>query len=192
MSDHDLVARPGPRTRRSLPRPIDWRVRFIAALRDGQRVERACAAAMITPSFAYQQRCSDPAFRCEWNQARADAPRPEWQRTFLRVLAEQQNVRRAIAAAGRAPSYVYRVRAEDPEFRACWDEALAAHRRRPEWQAVFLSTLAETKHITRARLAAGVASSLVYRVRAKDPEFRARWEQAISNLLPPDNEPQTP
>ena len=108
------------------------------------------------------------------------------------MLAEQQSVRHAIAAAGRAPSYVYRVRAEDPEFRARWDEALAGERRRPEWQAVFLSTLAETKHITRARLAAGVASSLVYRVRAKDPEFRARWEQAINGPLPPDNDPQTP
>ncbi len=162
MSDHGSVARSGPRLRRRLPRPIDWRARFIAALRDGERVERACAAATITPSFAYQQRCADPAFRRAWDQARADSPRPEWQRTFLRVLAEQQSVRHAIAAAGRAPSYVYRVRAEDPEFRARWDEALAGERRRPEWQAVFLSTLAETKHITRARLAAGVASSLVY------------------------------
>lgn len=190
MSDHGSVARSGPRLRRRLPRPIDWRARFIAALRDGERVERACAAATITPSFAYQQRCADPAFRRAWDQARADSPRPEWQRTFLRVLAEQQSVRHAIAAAGRAPSYVYRVRAEDSEFRARWDEALAGERRRPEWQAVFLSTLAETKHITRARLAAGVASSLVYRVRAQDPEFRARWEQAINGLLPPDNDPK--
>jgi len=136
--------------------------RFIAALRDGERVERACAAAMISSSFAYQQRRSDPAFRLEWNQARADAPRSEWQRTFLRVLAEQQNVSRAIAAATRVPSYVYRIRAQDREFRARWDQALTAPRQRPAWQAVFLSALAETKHITRARLAAGVASSLVY------------------------------
>lgn len=92
--------------------------RFIAALRDGERVERACAAAMISSSFAYQQPRSDPAFRLEWNQVRADAPRSEWQRTFLRVLAEQQNVSRAIAAATRVPSYVYRIRAQDREFRA--------------------------------------------------------------------------
>ena len=162
MSDRGFVARPGPRARRRLPRPTDWRARFIAALRDGERVERACAAAMISSSFAYQQRRSDPAFRLEWNQARADAPRSEWQRTFLRVLAEQQNVSRAIAAATRVPSYVYRIRAQDREFRARWDQALTAPRQRPAWQAVFLSALAETKHITRARLAAGVASSLVY------------------------------
>ena len=116
MSDRGFVARPGPRARRRLPRPTDWRARFIAALRDGERVERACATAMISSSFAYQQRRSDPAFRLEWNQARADAPRSEWQRTFLRVLAEQQNVSRAIAAATRVPSYVYRIRAQDREF----------------------------------------------------------------------------
>jgi len=27
-------------------------------------------------------------------------------------------------------------------------------------------------------------------VRAKDPEFRARWEQAINGVLPPDNDPK--
>lgn len=192
MSDRGFVARPGPRARRRLPRPTDWRARFIAALRDGERVERACATAMISSSFAYQQRRSDPAFRLEWNQARADAPRSEWQRTFLRVLAEQQNVSRAIAAATRVPSYVYRVRALDAEFRALWDEALAVPRQRPAWQAVFLSALAETKHITRARLAAGVASSLVYRVRAQNREFRARWDQALNGLPSSDIDPRTP
>ena len=92
--------------------------RFITALRDGERVEHACATASISLSYAYQQRRSDPAFRSEWNKTRAEAPQPEWQRTFLRVLAEQQNISHAIAAAGRAPSYVYRIRAQDREFRA--------------------------------------------------------------------------
>jgi hypothetical protein len=53
----------------------------------------------------------------------------------------------------------------------------------PHWQAVrrFLPTHG-----------CGGYRAFLSGVRAKNPEFRARWEQAINGPLPPDNDPQTP
>ena len=48
-----------------------------------------------------------------------------WRAYFLAALVETSNITKAAAAAGVAPSRAYRVRQDDPEFRALWMGALA-------------------------------------------------------------------
>lgn len=47
-----------------------------------------------------------------------------WRTHFLQALAETSNVTQSAAAAGVAPSRAYKVRREDPDFKAQWVEAL--------------------------------------------------------------------
>ena len=48
-----------------------------------------------------------------------------WRAYFLAALVETSNITKAAAAAGIAPSRAYRVRQDDPEFRALWMGAQA-------------------------------------------------------------------
>lgn len=48
-----------------------------------------------------------------------------WRAYFLAALVETSNITKAAAAAGVTPSRAYRVRQDDPEFRALWMGALA-------------------------------------------------------------------
>lgn len=48
-----------------------------------------------------------------------------WRAYFLAALVETSNITKAAAAAGITPSRAYRVRQDDPEFRALWMGALA-------------------------------------------------------------------
>ena len=47
-----------------------------------------------------------------------------WKFVFLEMLAETSNVTRAAEACGALPSYVYKHRREDPDFRRKWSAAL--------------------------------------------------------------------
>ena len=49
---------------------------------------------------------------------------PRWKNYFLEKLAETSNVSEACRACGAEPSYAYRHRRKDPEFRRDWGEAL--------------------------------------------------------------------
>lgn len=48
-----------------------------------------------------------------------------WRTYFLAALVETSNITKAAEAAGITPSRAYRVRQDDPEFRAQWMGALA-------------------------------------------------------------------
>lgn len=58
-------------------------------------------------------------------QGRETALNRHWRAYFLAALVETSNITKAAAAAGVTPSRAYRVRQEDPEFRALWMGALA-------------------------------------------------------------------
>lgn len=48
---------------------------------------------------------------------------PGWQARFVTAFRERGLVRYACEAAGVSKQHAYKVRAEDPSFRAAWDEA---------------------------------------------------------------------
>ena len=58
-------------------------------------------------------------------QARDATLTRHWRAYFLAALVETSNITKAAAAAGITPSRAYRVRQDDPEFRALWMGALA-------------------------------------------------------------------
>lgn len=58
-------------------------------------------------------------------QGRETALNRHWRAYFLAALVETSNITKAAAAAGVTASRAYRVRQEDPEFRALWMGALA-------------------------------------------------------------------
>jgi len=58
-------------------------------------------------------------------QGRDAALNRHWRAYFLAALVETSNITKAAAAAGITPSRAYRVRQDDPEFRALWMGALA-------------------------------------------------------------------
>lgn len=57
--------------------------------------------------------------------AREGSLSKHWRTYFLAALVETSNITKAARAAGVAPSRAYRVRQDDPEFRAQWLIALA-------------------------------------------------------------------
>lgn len=56
-------------------------------------------------------------------------------------------------------------------------QTIAGKRRR------FLAVLADTANVSRAARDAGLASSTVYRMRAKNDKFRIGWDEAIASAL---------
>ena len=52
----------------------------------------------------------------------------------------------------------------------------------PEQREAFLLNLADTGNVTKSALNAGIAKSIVYRMRKDDREFAARWEEALAVL----------
>lgn len=56
--------------------------------------------------------------------------------------------------------------------------ARAKQRRRP-WMQAFLAVLAETGNVTRSAEAAKVQRKSAYRARDRDPDFAARWNDAL-------------
>ena len=55
-----------------------------------------------------------------------------------------------------------------------------ARARKGRWPALFLRTLARTPSISFAAKAAGVGRRTVYDLRERDPDFAARWDDALS------------
>jgi hypothetical protein len=61
------------------------------------------------------------------------------------------------------------------------DEAVA--RRIAKWQNKFIDALGKTPSVTHACLAAGINRTRAYEHRKKNPEFAARWEDALGRSI---------
>jgi hypothetical protein len=57
--------------------------------------------------------------------------------------------------------------------------AALAQRATPKKRAAFLDALERCGNVTQAAVAAGVDRRLMYRTRAADPEFAAKWDEAV-------------
>jgi hypothetical protein len=120
---------------------------------------------------------------------------------FLTALRGGARIRDAAAMAGFATSSFYRARDSDPAFAEAWGDALdyasgpifvAPHAGRrlqlrrtgalrftEEKQELFLAHFAGTGDVASAAEAAGISVATVYRHRARDAEFAARFDQAL-------------
>ena len=55
--------------------------------------------------------------------------------------------------------------------------------RRPVWEKAFLETLEQTANVKLACSSAGVSRAVVYRRRARNPEFSAKWGEAVDQAV---------
>lgn len=112
-----------------------WMAPFIAALSAGHTVRAAAEKAGISASTARWRRNRHSKFAERWREAmRAANPnadcavghprRGNWRTTFIETLAETSNVSASAARAGVPIRTIYKLRREDPAFRALWQAAL--------------------------------------------------------------------
>lgn len=112
-----------------------WMTPFIDALRAGHTVRAAAKEAGISASTAHWRRSRHSKFAERWRDALGDANpnadcavdhprRGNWRTTFIEALAETSNVTASAARACVPIRTVYKLRREDPVFRALWRAAL--------------------------------------------------------------------
>jgi hypothetical protein len=68
-------------------------------------------------------------------------------------------------------------------YLSCKSYASRARTRLGRWRAVFLRALAKTPSVTAACKAAGVPRMTAYDHRERDPEFAAKWDDALNQSL---------
>lgn len=127
-------------------------------------------------------------------QAERERPRLPWMDAFLAALRESGVVKQAARAAGIAASTAYAARSgRYPGFTAEWDAATPGRTharddrvaepgpaaRHPHWRPRFLAALAETSNVAASAAQAGVDPAMVYRTRRSDPDFAAKWQEAL-------------
>lgn len=114
---------------------LAWEREFLAALREGQSVDRAAKAAGISYSTTYWHRKRSKRFAREWQAAlgpkrrkarpeNTDSKSAHWRKDFLDALAESSNVSASAARVKVDARTVYKLRREDGEFAARWLAAL--------------------------------------------------------------------
>jgi hypothetical protein len=140
---------------------------FLAAVRDGERLEEAAAAAGFTLDGLYGARRRDAVFRLGWTHA-------------LELVALE---RRAIADAAEHAA------GDDADGDAMTcapnNRRRLQRRRMPharftgKRKQIFLAHFAGTADVTAAARAAGVCESTVYKHRQRDPAFRAAFQEAL-------------
>lgn len=121
--------------------------------------------------------------------------------TFLAALRRGARHEDAARAAGFSRSAFFRLRDRDPDFAAMWEDAIE-HSAGPRYvtpgkgrrlqlrrnrsvrftekrREMFLDRFAGTCNLTEAAEYAGVDDSTVFAHRAKDPDFAARFQDAL-------------
>jgi hypothetical protein len=120
-------------------------------------------------------------------------PGPAWIPNFLATLAETKCVGDAIRAAGVARNSIYFQRKRNPQFVEAWKGALLVSVTKPcpvptadepstrkgGWKTPFLEALAETSSVRESARRADVPLRTVYKTRRGDPDFAAKWRDAL-------------
>lgn len=177
------------------------RLLFLDCLRRTGSVTHSASVVGMTRAGVYLCRKRDPQFRAEWDAiVKKDWPRtftPAKQWRFLDTLRATCNVTLAARAVGMARSTLYRLRDQDLDFRAAWDDAVEEaidlleaelHRRaftgvdRPVFWRGEIQRDAAGRPVTVKDYSDGLAMFLM---RAHRPErYRERIEARLSNGLP--------
>lgn len=149
--------------RRRAPR---WVIPFLRALERTGEVRSAAKDAGVDFSTAYARRKAHREFAAEWETALAAFKTETFGAGPHSEPAVPVHPRR-LPGGGREVI--------SQQLRA------GADRWTPRRERRFFEELAATANIRRAAEAAGVSTQAVYARRAKRPDFRARWAQALEN-----------
>ena len=125
--------------------------------------------------------------------ARTPQEQPYWEQAFFAELAQTGFIKRSALAAGIITGAIYGRRRKDRDFERRLHETMrAAQGGRQvaargntaanlplQWRNAFLAALAETSNVSASAERAGVKSRVVYELRRENPEFAARWREAL-------------
>lgn len=154
----------------SIPGP-DWIPHFIDMLAETRKVGMAIDAIPVGKTAVYKQRLR--------NQAFADA----WADVFRDAAVRDKAVRDEISPPPSPPpppsTPPTMSPPASPPFSPCSEIVAFVAEGNIAWRAAFLENLAATSNVTASAKAVNKPVGLVYKIRRSEPEFAAKWRQAL-------------
>jgi hypothetical protein len=164
---------------------------FLDGLRDGKTVNEAMRDSALNWKNLYTFKNGDSDFREAWEDAvavggrvfsRFKAMTDEVVESFLAGIRRGDTVKNSAHNAGVTLASIYKRSTLDPELAAAWQEAYrigkTQNARLQDETLIFLSKIVEGYNVSDAAKIAGKDITTFYRLKKKDGDFAAKWEEA--------------